>query len=74
MVGHATFSIKGKSLVEVLEELREYFEKNPTSTIDSTTLIVNRKAIGDCGIELEIEKAYGKIKRKGFQLILRVSP
>ena len=29
--------------------------------------------IGDAGIEFEIEKIYGKIK-KGYNLILRVTP
>lgn len=76
-MGHANFSIKGKTLSEVLEKLLEWRERNPTWVIDGATLVIidndEKMVIGDGGIEFEVEKIYGKIE-EGYNLILRVTP
>jgi len=76
-MGHANFSIKGKTLVDVLDKLIEWKEKHPASSIERVTLVVKEKnksvVVGDCGIEFEIEKIYGSIE-DGYNLILSVIP
>jgi len=76
-MGHANFSIKGKTLVSVLEELLEWHDNHPASCISGATLVViddkRKVVVGDAGIEFEIAKIYGKIE-KGYNLILRVTP